>query len=108
MKKILACAILSLSFTPAAYADDYKKSYCSNQEYVTQGSKYPHLHCAKDFYVYSESSSNHKYMAQGSEIYCERTRAAIDDVKARGPNGVIGYQQVLDSLLSFARVYCKK
>lgn len=97
-----------LCFSNVAFAEDYKKLYCGNSEYVADGSKYPHLHCSKDFYVYSETSSKHKDMARGSTIYCENTRAVIDDVKARGASGVPGYQRVLDSLLAFARANCKK
>ncbi|WP_434633182.1 hypothetical protein [Chromobacterium sp. CV08] len=106
--KQIALGFFVMLIAVSAYADDYKKNYCGNKTYVAVGDKYPHLHCDKSFFVYSEASNKHKDMAQGDTRYCENTRAAIDDVKARGPSKVVGYQEVLDSMLSFARVYCKK
>lgn len=108
--KLAALALLSAAlFAPAsAHADDYKKNYCGNQEYVAGGSKYPHLHCDKGFFVYSATSSKHTDMAQGDRQYCANTRAVIDEIKSLGPTKIIGYTEVLNATLTFARQYCKK
>lgn len=104
---ILIAAGLCIS-SGAARADDYKKTYCSNNEYVAGGSKYPHLHCDKSFLVYSTASNKHTDLARGDAQYCESTRKVIDDIKAAGPTRITGYTDVLNDTLAFARVYCKK
>ncbi|PLY42103.1 hypothetical protein CSZ94_12030 [Janthinobacterium sp. ROICE36] len=108
--KIMAVTFVLAALTVAgsAHADDYKKNYCSNQAYVAGASKYPHLHCDKDFFVYSSSSSKHTDMARGDVQYCSNTRAVLDEIKALGPTKIIGYNDVLNDTLAFARVYCKK
>lgn len=92
----------------AARADDYKKTYCANNTYVAGGGKYPHLHCDKSFLVYSTASDKHTDLARGDAQYCENTRKVIDDIKAAGPTKIVGYTDVLNDTLAFARVYCKK
>jgi hypothetical protein len=108
-KSLQLCALAIVGFTqlPAAQADNYKKDYCGNETYVTAGAKYPHLHCDKDFLVYSADKSNHKDLGRGDTAFCERTRATIDTIKAL-PDVTVGKPQMLASTLAFARVHCKK
>ena len=56
-----------------AQAASLKKDYCSNQEFYTNtgaddGSRYPHLHCGKNFLTYSASSSKHYNFVVGDSL----------------------------------------
>lgn len=101
--------LLNVLLVVDAYAGvNFKKDYCNGQDYVgNAGNKYPHLHCGKDFLVFSESKNDHKYLGQGEDVYCERTRAALDKIRPLVANNAID-QAALDDTLSFARDYCKK
>ena len=47
-------------FILAVEAVNIKKSFCGNRDFVgNPGSKYPHLHCGKDFLTVSTTSSRH-------------------------------------------------
>ena len=67
----LASTALLLLVAISASAGSFKKDYCENQEYFNKsgkdvGSKYPHLHCGKDFVTYSKSKKNHINFLKGS------------------------------------------
>ena len=54
MKITLVLAALTL-LVLATEAVNIKKKYCGNDEYVgNPGSKYPHLHCGKNFITLSK------------------------------------------------------
>eukprot|EP01040_Poterioochromonas_malhamensis_P007687 gene7687-8302_t len=73
---------LSLIFVVIAMIEaiNPKKDYCKGQEYVPVGSVYPHLHCDKDFLVYSVSKNNHDDLIRGSEVSCARVSKALDKI----------------------------
>jgi len=108
-KSLQLCALAAVGLTQMAlvHAENYKKDYCGNAVYVTAGAKYPHLHCDKDFFVYSASKNDHKDLGRGDKAFCDRTRATIDTVKAL-PDVTSGKAEILASTLAFARVNCKK
>ena len=108
MKKLAALTLSTLVLAASpAYAVDWKKQYCGGQEYIPSGSKYPHLHCGKDFYTYSKTSSNHANMVNGDQANCGIVRSTIDNIKAL-PDSTAGKTDMLNSVLSMARDYCKK
>ena len=53
---LIALCLLSFILINAVEAN-YKKDYCGNQEFVP-GTKYPHLHCGKNFFTLSYSGGN--------------------------------------------------
>ena len=73
---LIALCLLSFILINAVEAN-YKKDYCGNQEYVTRGDRYPHLHCDKDFIVLSNSKSDHDDLARGDIVYCARIKKYI-------------------------------
>jgi len=101
-----ALAVVGLTQMAAVHAENYKKDYCGNKEFVTLESKYPHLHCDKDFFVYSASKKDHKDLGRGDKASCERTRATIDTIKALS-DVTTGKAEMLAATLAFARVNCK-
>ncbi|NGZ08543.1 MAG: hypothetical protein CV088_04030 [Nitrospira sp. LK70] len=109
LKQACIAVLLNLLLVGVAYAGvNFKSQYCNGQDYVgNDGNKYPHLHCGKDFLVFSESKNNHKYLGKGDDIYCERTRAALDKIRPLVQNNAIE-EAALNDTLSFARDYCKK
>jgi hypothetical protein len=46
---------------------NYKRDYCDGQTYVSKrrgnNYQYPHIHCGKDFMVYSEMPEHHKHLS---------------------------------------------
>ncbi len=60
-------------------AVNVKKDYCSNQEYVgNRGSKYPHLHCGKNFLTLSRSKTRHVNDLHKYE-YCNKLNEILKD-----------------------------
>lgn len=65
-KQICVAIVLNVLLVVPAYAGvNFKSQYCNGQDYAgNDGNKYPHLHCGKDFLVFSESKNDHKYLAK--------------------------------------------
>jgi len=86
MKK-LSVAIMGLCLIASspAFATNWKKEYCGNQDYIPAGHKYPHLHCGKDFYTYSKSSSNHTNMVNGDQVFCGKVATTLENIIALPP-----------------------
>lgn len=51
--------LLIMALSTEAFALDYKKTYCGNQEYVgNSGARYAHLHCGKSFFTLSRAKTD--------------------------------------------------
>jgi hypothetical protein len=109
MMKFGALIVVGLALIAAtpAQAENWKKNFCGNQDYIPAGGKYPHLHCGSDFYTYSASSSKHVNMAQGDKVDCAKVRSTIDTIKALDPN-TAGKADMQASTVSVGQAYCKK
>jgi len=58
--RIVLILALLVTLPTAAFALNYKKDYCGNQDYVgNTGAKYPHMHCGKSFFTLSRSGNDH-------------------------------------------------
>jgi hypothetical protein len=58
--RLLLVVAMTITFSIAASAANYKKDYCGNTDYVgNTGAKYPHLHCGKSFFTLSRSGNDH-------------------------------------------------
>lgn len=67
MKKLLTLACLAALLAPISAHANYAKDNCGGQEYLgNEGSKYPHLHCGKDFLTLSRSKNDHINLAPNS------------------------------------------
>ncbi len=78
MAFLVAAAFLTAAPRPA-FAVNYKKDYCGGEDYVgNAGSKYPHLHCGKDFLTLSRSGSDH--INFNGRPNCNKVNEVLDDV----------------------------
>jgi hypothetical protein len=82
--KMMIAGLGSLLIATSAFAN-YSKSYCGGSEYLgNAGSKYPHLHCAKDHFTFSKTSSNHKNL---NGLGGKKCVGPIDEILADIHNG---------------------
>lgn len=80
MARIVNTLLLLLAAASLAEAN-WKKQYCGDNAYLPIGTKgYPHLHCHKNFMVYSVSKKNKVYMTDGGDVYCARIDMRRQDV----------------------------
>lgn len=58
--------LVALLVPLAVWAKGYKADYCGGSEYLgNAGTKYPHLHCGKDFFTFSRGASKHANLQEG-------------------------------------------
>ena len=94
MKITLVLAALTL-LVLATEAVNIKKKYCGNDEYVGNlGSKYPHLHCGKNFITLSKGKKSHNNL-QGK---CSTVNRILGDVN--GYYGNAGNKQAITNALT--------
>jgi hypothetical protein len=77
-KRILLVVALLMTLSTTAFAANYKRDYCGNQEYVgNTGARYPHLHCGSNFFTLSRTGSNHiNFNGRGN---CNKVNEVLDD-----------------------------
>lgn len=101
MKKLIAVAFSLSMIIPSVSSANLKSTYCGGKEYLgNPGNVYPHLHCDKDFIVYSKSKGNHADIMRGSQTSCERLRATLDTEKSDG--------ELRTALKKVGQDFCKK
>jgi hypothetical protein len=101
----LTLGALLFAVTPA-HAENWKKNYCGNQDYIPAGNKYPHLHCGTSFYTYSKLSSSHVNMVNGDQVLCAKVNSTIAEIQNL-PDVIAGKQAMLTSVQSVKDTYCK-
>jgi len=97
-----AIAFLLILFNQSvAFATDWKKQYCNNNAYIAIdgtniGSKYPHLHCDKNFFTYSPGKNSNRYNMNKGDIFL--VAAANNACKNARNNGA----SLLKSIIRYA------
>jgi hypothetical protein len=85
----------------------YKKDYCGNNEFIPS-EIYPHVHCGKDFYTWSQTSNKHDNMVTKDGFQCK----TLDKVKDLIPNGdkmsLANRQAIMDSFNLAREGECSK
>ncbi len=110
---IIAIMVLGLSLAsmPAmAKKNNYKKDYCSSQDYVGNSSnKYPHLHCGRGFYTYSKGkdSSQHANMVSSGQAMCGIAGTVQTQIHDLDAKTVADKDAMVTSIDDFVSDFCQ-
>ena len=99
---LIALCLLSFILINAVEAN-YKKDYCGNQEFLP-GTKYPHLHCGKDFFTLSYSGGNKHVNFIGSKgVQCSNVKKVLD---YPSDYGIDQQEEIKNAIKKFQKDYC--
>ena len=90
-----------------AASTNYKKKYCNKQEFVTDKTKTPHLHCGKGFFTLKHKNKNgHENFVQGSKIMCANLFKVLGNPNRYG--AFYRFVEIEKSMMNFAKKECNR